>query len=308
MDIMVLVETMLVLFAIIMLGYLLNKLGILRAESNSVLSELIVKVTAPILVISSVCNTGEIADKGQIIKIFFIGIIFYILLIAFSQAIRKIFKLNNNGWNIYLLMLIFTNTAFVGYPVLKALYGDYAIFASSILHMPFNVLIYSYGVYMIKSNKSLKSEFKIKEVLNIGIIAAVTALVIFLFEIKVPNILQEILNMVGGVTTPLSMILIGSSLALIPIKCVFSDIRVYILSLIKLIIMPITTYFIAIFFTKDSFIIAQLTIATALPAGSMIVMLTTQYKGEVKSASTGVFITTVLSVITIPLMVYLLLT
>ena len=71
--------------------------------------------------------------------------------------------------------------------------------------------------------------------------------------------------------------------------------------------MPIITYFIANFFTNDSFIIAQLTIATALPAGSMIVMLTTQYKGEIKAASTGVFITTVLSIITIPSMVYLLL-
>ena len=308
MDIMVLVETMVVLFAMIMLGYLLNKAGILRAESNSVISELIVKVTVPMLVISSVCNTGEADDKGQIIKIFFIGIIFYILLIIFSQAISKIFKLNNNGWNIYLLMLIFTNTAFVGYPVLKALYGDYAIFASSILHMPFNVLIYSYGVYKIKSNKSQKSEFKIKEVLNIGVISAVIALVIFLLGIKVPKIVQEILSMVGGITTPLSMILIGSSLALIPIKYVFSDIRVYILSIIKLIIMPIIAYFTASFFTNDSFIVTQLTIATALPAGSMVVMLTTQYKGEVKAASTGVFITTFLSVLTIPLMVYVLLT
>ena len=104
MDIMVLVETMVVLFAMIMLGYLLNKAGILRAESNSVISELIVKVTVPMLVISSVCNTGEADDKGQIIKIFFIGIIFYILLIIFSQAISKIFKLNNNGWNIYLTL------------------------------------------------------------------------------------------------------------------------------------------------------------------------------------------------------------
>ena len=307
MNIMVLIETMLVLFAIIMLGYLLNKLGILRAESNSIISELIVKVTAPILVISSVCNTGDATDKGQIIKIFFIGIIFYILLIAFSQVIRKVFCLKGDSWNIYSLMLIFTNTAFVGYPVLKALYGDYAIFASSILHMPFNVLLYSYGVYMIQGNKMAKREFKIKEVLNTGVISAIIALIIFLFGIKVPRILQEILTMVGGVTTPLSMILIGSSLALIPIKHVFSDIRVYIVSVIKLVIMPIITYFIANFFTNDSFIISQLTIATALPAGSMIVMLATQYKGEIKAASTGVFITTVLSIITIPSMVYLLL-
>ena len=70
MNIMVLIETMVVLFVIMLIGYILNKLGILRAESNDVLSELIVKVTGPVLVVSSVCSTNEMTDKNQIIKIF----------------------------------------------------------------------------------------------------------------------------------------------------------------------------------------------------------------------------------------------
>lgn len=160
---------------------------------------------------------------------------------------------------------------------------------------------------MIQKQGDDKRKFNIKDVLNTGVIAAIIALIIFLFGINVPGIVQEVLSMIGEITIPLSMILIGSSLALIPLKYVFSDIKIYLISFIKLIVMPAITYFIARLFTSDSFLIAQLTIATALPAGSMIVMLTTQYKGNVKTASVGVFITTVLSVITIPLMVYLLL-
>ena len=308
MNIMVLIETMVVLFVIMLIGYILNKLGILRAESNDVLSELIVKVTGPVLVVSSVCSTNEMTDKNQIIKIFFIGILLYVVLIAFSQIVIKLFCANDESKNIYSLMLVFTNTSFVGYPVLRALYGDYAIFASAILHMPFNVLIYSYGVYMIQNKGDSKRKFRIEDVLNVGVIAAIIALVIFLLGIEVPQTIQKILSMIGDITIPLSMMLIGSSLALIPIKYVFSNIKIYIVSFIKLIIMPLIAYFIANLFTTDSFIIAQLTIATALPAGSMIVMLTTQYKGNVKAASIGVFITTVLSVVTIPLMIYLLLT
>ena len=133
-------------------------------------------------------------------------------------------------------------------------------------------------------------------------------MLIFLLDIEIPHIIQNILTMVGDITIPLSMILIGSSLALIPIKYVFSNVKIYIVSFIKLIMMPFIAYFTAKLFTNDSFLIAQLTIATALPAGSMIVMLTTQYKGNVKAASIGVFITTVLSVVTIPFMVYFLLT
>lgn len=307
MNIMVLIRTMVVLFTIMLVGYGLNKLGILRKESNSVLSELIVKVTGPVLVVNSVCGIDTTNDKGQIIQIFFIGILLYALLIAFSQIIIRLLNLNKESGNIYALMLTFTNTSFIGFPILRVLYGDYAIFASSILHMPFNILIYSYGVYMIQKQGDDKRKFNIKDVLNTGVIAAIIALIIFLFGINVPGVVQEVLSMIGEITIPLSMILIGSSLALIPLKYVFSDIKIYLISFIKLIVMPAITYFIARLFTSDSFLIAQLTIATALPAGSMIVMLTTQYKGNVKTASVGVFITTVLSVITIPLMVYLLL-
>lgn len=307
MNIMVLIRTMVVLFTIMLVGYGLNKLGILRKESNSVLSELIVKVTGPVLVVNSVCGIDTTKDKGQIIQIFFIGILLYALLIAFSQIIIRLLNLNKESGNIYALMLTFTNTSFIGFPILRVLYGDYAIFASSILHMPFNILIYSYGVYMIQKQGDDKRKFNIKDVLNTGVIAAIIALIIFLFGINVPGVVQEVLSMIGEITIPLSMILIGSSLALIPLKYVFSDIKIYLISFIKLIVMPAITYFIARLFTSDSFLIAQLTIATALPAGSMIVMLTTQYKGNVKTASVGVFITTVLSVITIPLMVYLLL-
>lgn len=307
MNIMVLIRTMVVLFTIMLVGYGLNKLGILRKESNSVLSELIVKVTGPVLVVNSVCGIDTTNDKGQIIQIFFIGILLYALLIAFSQIIIRLLNLNKESGNIYALMLTFTNTSFIGFPILRVLYGDYAIFASSILHMPFNILIYSYGVYMIQKQDDDKRKFNIKDVLNTGVIAAIIALIIFLFGINVPGVVQEVLSMIGEITIPLSMILIGSSLALIPLKYVFSDIKIYLISFIKLIVMPAITYFIARLFTSDSFLIAQLTIATALPAGSMIVMLTTQYKGNVKTASVGVFITTVLSVITIPLMVYLLL-
>lgn len=310
MNIMVLVETMAILFVIMIVGYVINKIGILRGESNSVLSELIVKVTGPILVVSSVCGMQEITDKKQIFQIFFIGIILYVTLIIFSRIIIKLFRLNDSDGNIYSLMLVFTNTAFVGYPVLKVLYGDYGIFASAILHMPFNVLLYSYGVYMIQSNGDSreKKKFNIKNVVNSGVIAGIIALIIFLFGIKVPPLLQAILGMIGDITIPLSMILIGSSLALIPIKNVFSYFKVYIVSFIKLILMPLITYFISNIFINDQFLISQLVIATSLPAGSMIVMLTNQYKKNVNVASIGVFVTTVISVVTIPLTVYLLLT
>ena len=307
MNIITLVKTMVVLFAIMIIGYIINKKGILNKEANQVLSALIVKVTGPSLVFISACGRSSDGDKGQIIKIFLTGITLYSFLILFSKIIVVLLKPDIKDKAVYELMMIFMNTAFIGYPVLRALFGDYAIFASSVLNIPFNILLYSYGIYVIEKEGQVKRGINIKDFINPGIIAALMSLFIFLLEINVPEIIQRVVSMVGEITIPLSMILIGSSLALIPLKNALNNIGIYIMSFIKLIIMPIITFFIARLFIKDVFLIGLLTVNTALPAGSMIVMLTTEYKGNVKSASIGVFITTVLSVITIPMIVYFLL-
>ena len=128
-----------------------------------------------------------------------------------------------------------------------------------------------------------------------------------MIDIKVPIIIEKIFTMVGNETIPFSMMLIGSSLALIPIKDVFSEYKTYILVFLKLIIVPVIVHYISRIIVKDETILGFLTISAALPSASIIVMLTSGYKDKNKVAAQGVFITTIMSIITLPIILKLLL-
>lgn len=306
MDIYQIIKTMIVLFSIILIGYYSNKKNLLDKPTNSKLASLVLNITLPALIINSVVTNEEaLISKKEIIAIFFIGIVLYGFLIIISKLIIKILKFNDENGPIYELLLIFANTGFIGYPIIKVIFGDGSIFPFSILHLPFNVLLFSYGVYSIKNGKE-KSKIKMKDIMNPGVIASIVAMFIFLFEVQLPEVFVSLSKILGDATTPLSMILIGSSLAFIPIKEIFTDKKIYIVTLIKLIILPIIIFLISKVIFTNELIIGFLILSVTLPAGSSIVMLTTQYESNEKVASLGVFISTLLSIITMPLITYLL--
>ncbi|MEQ8155629.1 MAG: AEC family transporter [Clostridiaceae bacterium] len=306
MNIIVIVNTMTVLFGILILGYIINKLGILDEASNKKISELVINVTSPMMIINSVCSDSIGGNKDDLIFIFLLGIALYCVLPIFARIAVKPFRLTNKDSGIYQLLLIFANTGFIGYPILQSVFGDSAIFYSSILNMPFNLLIFTYGVYLITRDRDENISFNPKVLLNSGVVASVIALAIYLTGIKLPSDIVKILGLVGDSTIPLSMMVIGSSLALVPLKDIFMVPKIYPLALIKLIIMPVITYFILHLFIENQFIIGMITINAALPSGSMNVMLSNQYDGNTRVASVGVFITTLASLVTVPLLVYLL--
>jgi malate permease and related proteins len=307
MDIFVIINTMVVLFGILVLGYAINKLGILDEYANRKISELVVKVTAPMLVIKAVCGDSVIVNKKDIIFAFILGIILYCALPIFARIVVKAFRIEKKDWGTYQLLLIFANTGFMGYPILKSLFGDGAIFYSSIVNMPFNILIFSYGIYLITMDSNEKLKFNPKDLLNPGVISCVIALIIYFSDIKVPSTIVNILTPVGDSTIPLSMMVIGSSLAMVPLKDVFRVPKIYPLTLVKLLIMPVITYFILNRLMDNHYVIGMITIIVGLPSGSMTVMLSNQYNGNTKLASIGVFITTLASLITVPLIAYFLL-
>lgn len=307
MEVYEILKTMVVLFSIILLGYFVNKIKILDKTTNMKLSQLVLKVTTPALILSSVASGGEsLVDKGEIISIFFIGIGMYLFLILFAWGVVKLLKYNDENSVIYQMMIIFPNYGFIGYPILGSLYGNSVIFPYSILHIPFNLLLFSYGVYLIKKGDG-GNKFKFKDVLNPGVIASLIAMFIFLLDIKLPDLFVQTCSLVGDSTIPLSMLLIGSSLALIPIKSIFNESKIYVITCIKLIIFPIIIFYIAKIFLNDELIISFIILSVALPTASSVGMLTTQYGLSEKIGSVGVFITTILSIITLPFIIALLL-
>ncbi len=302
MDIMVVFQTMLKLFLLLVLGFVLFKCHIFDEYTNKKISALIVNVSSPMLIISSIAGV-EGNDKSIVFLMIGTGILMYIGFIILGKIINRIFPFPKKDWPVYECMVVFANTGFMGYPVLLDVFGQEAVFYASLIHMAFNFFVYTYAIMCL--TKSDDSEFKLnfKQLLTPGIVLIFIGILIYLFDIQLPSVLMDTINSVGSLTAPLSMMMIGSSLAVYPIKDSFTDCRSYVFAFVRLIIVPFVTMIICRLLHINPYY-ANITIITnAMPVGSMVLMLATQYNANVKIVTRNIVVSTLLSVITIPIVV-----
>lgn len=302
MDIMVVFQTMLKLFLLLILGFVLFKCHIFDEYTNKKISALIVNVASPMLIISSIAGV-EGSNKSIVFLMIGAGILMYIGFIILGKIINRIFPFPKKDWPVYECMVVFANTGFMGYPVLLDVFGQEAVFYASLIHMAFNFFVYTYAIMCL--TKGDDSEFKLnfKQLLTPGIILIFVGIFIYLFDIQLPSVLMDTINSVGSLTAPLSMMMIGSSLAVYPIKDSFTDWRSYLFACVRLLIIPFVTMLICRLIHIDPYY-ANITIITnAMPVGSMVLMLATQYNANVKIVTRNIIVSTLLSVITIPIVV-----
>ena len=302
MDIMVVFQTMLKLFLLLVLGFVLFKCHIFDEYTNKKISALIVNVASPMLIISSIAGV-EGSNKSIVFLMIGAGILMYIGFIILGKIINRIFPFSKKDWPVYECMVVFANTGFMGYPVLLDVFGQEAVFYASLIHMAFNFFVYTYAIMCL--TKGDDSEFKLnfKQLLTPGIILIFVGIFIYLFDIQLPSVLMDTINSVGSLTAPLSMMMIGSSLAVYPIKDSFTDWRSYVFAFVRLMIVPFVTMIMCRLLHIDAYY-ANITIITnAMPVGSMVLMLATQYNANVKIVTRNIVVSTLLSVITIPIVV-----
>lgn len=302
MDIMVVFQTMLKLFLLLVLGFVLFKCHIFDEYTNKKISALIVNVASPMLIISSIAGV-EGSNKSIVFLMIGAGILMYIGFIILGKIINRLFPFPKKDWPVYECMVVFANTGFMGYPVLLDVFGQEAVFYASLIHMAFNFFVYTYAIMCL--TKGDDSEFKLnfKQLLTPGIILIFVGIFIYLFDTQLPSVLMDTINSVGSLTAPLSMMMIGSSLAVYPIKNSFTDWRSYVFAFVRLMIVPFVTMIMCRLLHIDAYY-ANITIITnAMPVGSMVLMLATQYNANVKIVTRNIVVSTLLSVITIPIVV-----
>ena len=293
---------MLKLFLLLVLGFVLFKCHIFDEYTNKKISALIVNVASPMLIISSIAGV-EGNNKSIVFLMIGAGILMYIGFIILGKIINRIFPFPKKDWPVYECMVVFANTGFMGYPVLLDVFGQEAVFYASLIHMAFNFFVYTYAIMCL--TKGDDSEFKLnfKQLLTPGIILIFVGIFIYLFDIQLPSVLMDTINSVGSLTAPLSMMMIGSSLAVYPIKDSFTDWRSYVFAFVRLMIVPFVTMIMCRLLHIDAYY-ANITIITnAMPVGSMVLMLATQYNANVKIVTRNIVVSTLLSVITIPIVV-----
>lgn len=285
------------LFLIILIGVYGTRKNIINEEVNRGLRRILLEITLPLLVINSFTFDFSEGMSRNVLSSFIYSIVFmaiggiisYILLIPMKSEKRKILHFAN----------VFSNCGFIGFPIINSLYGAEGVVYTSIFNMVFTIVLWTYGI-MIFSDKISRENIK-KVLVNQAIIAVYVGIPMMIVNIKLPLAILDTTKIVGDMTAPISMIIVGSILSKVNIKDAFKEISVYYGSLIKLVLIPLILIGIKVVLKDNSNIINTIIIIQAMPAAAMTSILAADFNKEKEYSAIVVFITTLLSIVTIPI-------
>ncbi len=304
---MLLLQQMIIMFLLMSVGFVGSKIGMITEETSKRLSAIVVNIANPAMILVSGIS-DERMEGRELLSLTVVILAIYAVLLLLAYLLPVLLRIDPKSRGVYQAMTVFSNIGFMGYPIIAALYGSSAILYGALYSIPFNILIYTFGVSALrkKENGAEKKKLSLKEVLNIGVITSIISLILYLWQIRVPGFLTDTLNYLGNLTAPLSMMVIGASMTSISLRELFTDVRLLLFSLIKLLLIPVLGMLLIRQVVTNEVICGVFMIMLATPAGSMTAMLAQEYDGDYETASRGVTLTTLLSVITMPVVSLLL--
>ena len=302
MDFIVVLNQIAVLFILIVVGFMLKKLKILDDRFEKGLAGLIISVTLPALIITSMNYEFSKELLGNSLMILGYGASTFALMILVSYIFSKIFHLENPQKGVYQFLIVFPNTGFIGFPILNAVFGREAIFYASIFNVIFNILLWTLGVYFV-SKKKKKINFNM--LINPGTVSVVVGFMLFVLSIELPYIIHSSLQTIGDTTTPLAMIMVGLLLGDARFRVLFKNIKLFVISVIRLIIIPLIVYIMLSLFKLPQIVLATVVILSGMPSGANAAIFSRKFESDYKLASQGIFLTTLLSIASIPLIIYI---
>ncbi|EEH98975.1 MULTISPECIES: AEC family transporter [Clostridium] len=299
MDRIIVFNKIIALFLIILIGVYGTKKHIINDDVNKGLRRILLEITLPLLVINSFSFSFDEGMGRNIITAFIYSILFMILGGIISYILLK--PLKGEKKKILHFANFFSNCGFIGFPIINSIFGAEGVVYTSIFNMVFTIFLWTYGV-MIFSDKLSKENIK-KVLLNPSIIAVYIGIPIMIFNIKLPASILDTTKIVGDMTAPISMIIVGSILSKVKIKSIFKEASVYYGALIKLIVIPLAIYMIKLIIKDNSSVIDTIIVIQAMPAAAMTSIFAADFDKEKEYGAIVVFVTTLLSIITIPVIV-----
>lgn len=295
-DFKTMLNLQMMLFLLILIGIYARKKEIITDSTRKNLSDLLIKVILPCNIISSFNVNLTIELIIQSVKVLIISFGIQFLCIFFSKILY--IKVEHRKQMILKYATICSNCGFMGLPVAYGVYGTQGLLYASIALIPVRIFMWSAGLSLFtETNKKTM----IKALLiHPCIIAVYIGFIILFSRVQLPQFLQKTIESVGNCNSAVSMIIIGAILAEIDVKTVISKLTMY-YSFVRLIFIPLIVLIILKSFRLESMIIGVSIIMTAMPAGSTTAILASQYGCDFKFASKCIFASTMLSLITIPI-------
>ena len=252
---MLLLQQMIILFLLMIVGFVLNKTGLLNKAGEKTISAVVVNAANPAMVLAASINKESTIQGIKLLKTFGLIVVVYIILVILAWVITRLLRVPIGQRGTYQNMTVFSNIGFMGFPLVSAMFGSDAMLYASLFVIPYNVLIYTYAYFMMDSDleavgceiaaedkeksSGARSAATLRKIINIGTISSIVTIIIYLSQIHIPEYIESTVTHLSHLTAPLSMIVIGSSIANMKFKEMFTDVRLLIFSAVKLLLIPL---------------------------------------------------------------------
>ena len=305
-------QVMLTLFAIVVVGYIAGKLGYMGGTFDKKLSKVVIDITCPALILSSAI-TGELPDRRYILPLLGISVLTYVLLTGVALLLPRLLTKKKDDEGVIGFAMMFGNVGFMGYPIVASIFGHEAVFYAAVLNVVNTFTVFTVGTMLIVG-KNLESTVEEKEMsqkkmlrkvlYSTPMLSAYLTMLIVALEIKdIPEFISQPLTMIGNITVPAALLIIGSSMSQLPLRALLGNGTIYTTTLMRLAILPIGIHYLMTLLGFSSFVVGINTVVIAMPVATYGTILCLRHGKDTTLITEVTFITTLLAMISIPLLV-----
>lgn len=297
-----LISSLLQIFCMIALGYFIRKKRLMNDETFDDLSRLLLSIILPCSVVSSGSADSASITAESLIECALAVSLYYIVSLVFSYIVFSLAG-GKNKTAINTTMAVFANTGFIGLPLAKILYGSEGLLYAVVYNLVYNVFLFTIGIKLLGSHSE---KIKWKEIIFDPLsISSIIAVLLFISKLRLPDFIYGTLTVVGDSSVPISMIIIGGWIVGMNIKRIFGTLSSYLVCLLRLLVFPFLAFVFLDWLGVEQVLSATIVLITALPIGSLNVILAKKYGQESSYANETMILSLILSLVTIPLIMLL---
>lgn len=301
---LVIASKVLSIFILMLVGFVIYKAGVLGDDAFKPITSLLMSVTCPCLIVSSLYSK-EVSKSmlGETVSVLVCVMLFYLISSALTYLFVRITKLGNpEDIGVYIAAVAATNSGFMGFPIVKALYGNDMLYLMVMGNMMLNVYLMwmEPSILTIGTDAKASAKDMIRTLRTPLVLSIILGIVLMLLHIRPTGVIDEAVVMIGEVTIPISMIMVGMRLGAVNFKEIISRDNI-IISLFAMIVVPALILLMIHpigFITDNVKVIVVMT--AALPTAVLAAIITEQYGKNSVLMSELVSLTTLMSVGTIP--------
>lgn len=299
-----LLSSLLLLFLMVVMGYFIKKAGLVSDRTVEDLSRVLLTIILPLSIIASGCEKDSSVAISDLGLSFLIISLVYISFFLVSYVVLKLFVKDRSRLLSSVDMCVFANTSFIGYPLVNVLFGSEGMIFCVVYNLLYNVFMFSIGVRLYKKDGGEKENIW-KMVLDPLSIASILAIVLFLSPFSLPPLVKSFLSSFDSISSPLSMMIVGSWLIGADFKSILMRPLSYLVSLLRLLVLPILVLVVLSHFGISEMMRNTIVLVSALPVGTLNVIFAKKYGNDVKFVNETMVQSLCLSMVTIPLIVLL---